>query len=268
MSSPPTLFRAMRTSGSILLLFVAISLCPLPGTAQPFDDPNADEYRRGDSVVMMASPRFSTEDLGTGYRIDLLEVKGRQLLPSSAEPTDLRNRETSTGVWLRRRTNDFTLNVDATALGMVNVTFPADTPRRHATFTVYRLTHVERQSVSRLPEAREDAGLLLSAIYYGHAFNVTVVGDPGRFPLAAFDALAQRIESGGRIEPVLDRYDLQFADTGRGLDAILWQTPPDVLPVRWAEVSAMYDLSDPEPVFAEYTLLRDVTPAPLAWRPR
>jgi len=258
----------MRTSGSILLLFVAISLCPLPGTSQPFDDPNATEYRRGESVVMMASPRFSTDDLGTGYRLDLLRVRGQRLRPSDPETTDLRDRETSTGVWLRRRANDFTFNIDATALGMVKVTFPPDTPRRHATFTVYRLRHVQRQSVSRLPDARENAGLLLSAIYYGHAFNITIVGNRESFTLTAFDALTRAIESGDRIEPVLDRYNLEFTDTGRGLDAVLWQTPPDVLPVRWADVARMYDLSAPEPVFAEYTLLRDVTPAPLAWRPR
>jgi len=258
----------MRTIASVLLLVATISLCPLPGAAQPFDDPNAAEYQRGESVVMMASPRFSTEDLGRGYRLDLLRVEGQRLLPASAKTTDLRDRETSTGVWLRRRTNDFTFNIDATALGMVKVTFPADTPRRNATFTVYRLTHVERQSASRLPDAREDAGLLLSALYYGHAFNITVVGDRERFTMAAFDTLARAIESGDRIEPVLDRYDLKFADTGRGLDAIIWQTPPDVLPVRWADVAERYDLSAPEPVFAEYTLLRDVTPAPLAWRPR
>lgn len=258
----------MRMLGAVLLLVATISLCPLPGTAQPFDDPNAAEYQRGESVVMMASPRFSTEDLGTGYRLDLLRVQGQRLRPSSAETTDLRDRDASTGVWLRRRANDFTFNIDATALGMVKVTFPPDTPRRHATFTVYRLTHVERQSVSRLPDAREDAGLLLSAIYYGHAFNITIVGDRERFTMAAFDALARTIESGERIEPVLDRYDLEFADTGRGLDAILWQTPPDVLPVRWGDVAERYDLSAPEPVFAEYTLLRDVTPTPLSWRPR
>ncbi|PEN13038.1 hypothetical protein CRI94_10305 [Longibacter salinarum] len=246
-----------------LIVLFTLSLSQ-PATGQPFPDPNAPSYARGEAIVMTASPRFADDDLGNGYRVDLLGVKGTRLAPARTES----ERISRTGEWLRRSENEVTLNVQSTAVGMVDVTLPADSPRRVMNVMLYRLKRASRlidTGVDRI-EATPEASLLLTKIYHGHAFNLAIVGTEETFTPEAVAAVRRCYEEDRPLEPVLKRYELKVSASSRGLvTRVPWTAVPDRIPVSWSDVKALYPMDEPEAVFAEYTFLRDVTPDPVQW---
>lgn len=257
-----------------LFVFVCVILTILPSLAQaqPFEHPNRSSYARGDAVVMMASPKFTEDDLGNGYRIDLLGVKGARVIDQEADQEADREVASEdiddTGRWIRRRANVFTLNIGSTALGMESVTFDASEPRRVMSVTLYDLTHVTRLADSDIQgiAATPAASLMLTRIYYGRAFNLAVVAMKDTFTPDAVAAVRRAYEEDRPLEPVLERYDLNVSAASRGLvTRVPWTAVPERIPRTWAQVEEMYPLEEPEPVFAEYTLLQDVTPEPVEW---
>ena len=248
-----------------LLLLVFLINPSAPAASQPFQDPNRSSYARGDAVVMMASPKFSDADLGNGYRIDLLGVNGTELVDRDVVSEDLDD----TGRWIRRRENVFTLNVGSTALGMESVTFDGSEPRRILSITLYKLTRVTRLASNDIQglAATPDAGLMLTRIYHGRAFNLAVVATKDRFTPAAVSAVRRAYKENRPLEAVLERYNLKVSAASRGLvTRVPWTAVPERIPRTWAQVEQMYPMEEPEPVFAEYTLLQDVTPDPVQWR--
>jgi hypothetical protein len=257
----------MTRLGAAIILFLLLSMAGwgiVPATAQPFDDPNAASYERGDAVVMNASPRFSKENLGYGYRLDLRGIEGAPVV----RDTIITDAQTDSGIWLRRRMNDFTLNVEASAVGMVDRTLPADSPRRILGVTLYRLDRVER---IRLPsvrdiEATQGRELLLTRLYYGWSLNFSIVGTKDTFTPDAIAAVRKAFADKTPLEPVLRRYNLEIAASSRGLvTRVPWTNVPERIPLDWNGVAEQYPLEEPEPVFAEYTLLTDLRPTPIPW---
>jgi len=254
-----------RLSFVAALLLVLLLFPTVTAYGQPFQDPNRSSYARGDAVVMMASPKFTDEDLGNGYRIDLLGVEGTSLIKRDLVSENI----DETGRWIRRRENVFTLNIGSTALGMESVTFDASEPRRVMSVTLYKLTGVKRLADSTIQglTATPDAGLMLTRIYYGQAFNLAIVGMEDTFTPATIAAVRRAYEDNRPLEPVLERFDLKVSAASRGLvTRVPWTAVPERIPRTWAQVEQMYPLEEPEPVFAEYTLLQDITPDPVEWR--
>lgn len=256
----------IRLSAAIItFLVLATTGCVhLPVSAQPFEDPNRPSYKRGDAVVMNASPRFSTDNLGYGYRLDLRGIEGGPVV----RDTVITEAQPDSGIWLRRRMNDFTLNVEASAVGMVDRTLPADTPRRILGVTLYQLDRVER---IHLPSVRDiDAApgreLLLTRIYYGWSLNFSIVGTQDTFTPSAIAAVRKAFAEKTPLEPVLQRYNLEIAASSRGLvTTVPWTNVPERIPLDWNGVAEQYPRDEPEPVFAEYTFLTDVRPTPISW---
>jgi hypothetical protein len=133
--------------------------------------------------------------------------------------------------------------------------------------TLYKLTSVTRLADSNIRgiTATPDAGLMLTRIYYGQAFNLAIVGMEDTFTPAAISAVRRAYADDRPLEPVLERFDLKVSAASRGLvTRVPWTAVPERIPRTWAQVEEMYPPE--EPVFAEYMLLQDITPAPVEWR--
>lgn len=79
------------------------------------------------------------------------------------------------------------------------------------------------------------------------------------------DQLRRRIESGQATEPLLRKHDLTPVFTSRGLGLRPMTPRPDRIPLTWEALQSTYDLQEPEPVLAEYTLLKSVRLSPIPW---
>lgn len=249
----------------LLLLSLAPAVLPSTGAQPRADAPSSAEgpvLERGERFTLLASPRFTNDDLGGAYPVDLNGLTPTPLLDGPVQTVP--GGETRT--WFRRQTNDFGLNVEGTATGMINARVPVG-DRRSAGLTIYKIDRIARIEVPEtLPASPgDDASVLLTEIHYGWAFQVVIVGTTETFTRAVADRLRRRIEAGRPIEPLLRRHDLSPVVSSRGLGFGMRTPMPDRLPLTWEAVEARYDLGAPEPVLAEYALLRDVHPAPIAW---
>lgn len=165
--------------------------------------------------------------------------------------------------WFQKQDDEFRLNVSGTATGMVNDPVPVGN-RRSAQLVMYKIESVSSLPKSTKPpapvELAEDDALLLSEIHYGWSFTVIIVGTTRTLTTDVYDELQHRVEAGQAIEPVLQANNLAAVTSSRGL-GFGYRTPrPDRLPVSWAAVEQRYDLAEPEPVLAQYTLLREIQP--------
>jgi len=74
------------------------------------------------------------------------------------------------------------------------------------------------------------------------------------------------VEAGEPIEPVLRANDLEAVTSSRGLGFGVRTPTPDRLPLSWDDLQQRFDRAEPQPVLAEYTLLRSIRPEPISFR--
>ena len=246
--------------------FLLIGYFLLPGTmhpsaAQPTERPET-VLKRGEQVLLVASPLFTTDDLGHAYEADLDGLRSRPLVDARVEVRSGGAPRT----WFRKQTDGFRLNVNGTAKGMLNDPVTIG-DRRSAQLVIYKVDSVAALPPSaRLPAfdaLRDDDTLLLSELHTGWSFTVVIVGTTRTLTNRVFDELKRRVETGRPIEPVLRDYDLGAVTSSRGLGFGNRTPVPDRLPLSWNDLTARYDLAEPQPVLAEYTLLRDIRPEPI-----
>lgn len=236
-----------------------------PAVAQPAAPDTAPTLQRGERVVLLASPRFTNDNLGHAYEADLDGLRSRPVVDGPVETRP--GGETRT--WLRKMADGFRLNVNGTATGMLNDPVPIG-DRRSVQLTVYRIDSIAGLPASAaLPAseglADEDA-LLLSEVHYGWSFTVVIVGTTRTLTNSVYDELQRRVEAGTPIEPVLRAHDLAAVTSSRGLGFGVRTPMPERLPLSWDDLQRRYTLAEPQPVLAEYTLLRTLRPEPIPFR--
>ena len=173
-----------------------------------------------------------------------------------------------TRTWLRKQTDGFRLNVNGTAKGMLNDPVPIG-DRRSVQLVVYKIDSIAALPASAAlpaPETLSDEEtLLLSEVHYGWSFTVVIVGTTRTITNGVYDELRRRVEAGEPIEPVLRANDLGAVTSSRGLGFGVRTPVPDPLPLSWDDLQQRFDLAAPQPVLAEYTLLRTLRPEPIPW---
>ena len=259
MSSQPLLADALSLGLALLLLGAA------PAVAQSAAPNTALTLQRGERVVLLASPLFTNDNLGHAYEQDLDGLRSR---PVVAGPVETRP-SSDTRTWLRKQDDAFRLNVEGTAKEMVNRPVTVG-DRRSVQLVMYKI-----DSIAALPEStalpapndlNESEALLLSEVHYGWSFTVVIVGTTRTLTNRVYTELQRRVEAGAPIEPVLRAHDLGAVTSSRGL-GFGYRTPvPDPLPLSWNDLQQRYDLSETQPVLAEYTLLRPLRPEPIPFR--
>jgi hypothetical protein len=245
-----------------MVLLCIVLAFPVTAGAQA-ESPSAPTLEQGTRTLLLASPRFEVSDLGSAYPVDLDGLRSTPFVDGPVATSA----DSTARTWFRVRTDDFRLNVAGTATGMLTERVPVGT-RQAAALTIYKIDRVARlEGADPLPKPTgdPDEALLLSALHIGWAMHIVLVGTRATFTRAVADALRQRIDDGRSIEPLLRRHDLSAVVSSRGL-GFGYQTPrPTRIPLTWDELEAQYDLGAPEPVLAEYVLLRDVRPMPISW---
>lgn len=257
---PPSLFPYVLT----LCVFVLLS-GTVHAVAQPTAPDTAPALQRGERVILVASPLFTNDNLGHAYEQDLDGLRSRSVVDGPAEA----RAGGDTRTWLRKQDDRFRLNVEGTAKGMINEPVQIG-DRRSAQLVVYKI-----DLIAALPESialplsqnlTDEESLLLSEVHYGWSFTVVIVGTVRTLTNRVYDELQRRVKASEPIEPVLLANDLAAVTSSRGL-GFGYQTPtPDRLPLSWSDLQQRYDLAEPQPVLAEYTLLRTIRPGPIPWR--
>jgi hypothetical protein len=251
--------RAFPLCLALLLLGMA------PAVAQPAASDAAPTLQRGERVVLVASPRFTNDNLGHAYEQDLDDLRSRPVVegPVQTRPGG------DTRTWLRKQDDAFRLNVDGTAKGMLNDPVPIG-DRRSAQLVVYKIDSIAALPASAAlptPETLSDKeALLLSEVHYGWSFTVVIVGTARTLTNGVYDELRRRVEAGTPIEPVLRAHDLGAVTSSRGLGFGVRTPVPDPLPLSWDDLQQRFDRAAPQPVLAEYTLLRPLRPKPIPFR--
>ena len=261
MSPQPLLAGVLSLCLALLLLGAAPAVAQ---TASP-DTDTPPTLQRGERVVLLASPLFTNDNLGHAYEQDLDGLRSRPVMDAPVETRP----GGDTRTWLRKQDDAFRLNVEGTAKGMVNRPVTVG-DRRSVQLVMYKI-----DSIAALPEStalpapndlNENEALLLSEVHYGWSFTVVIVGTARTLTNAVYDELRRRVEAGTPIEPVLRAHDLGAVTSSRGL-GFGYRTPvPDSLPLSWDDLQQRYDLSETQPVLAEYTLLRPIRPEPIPFR--
>ena len=252
-------FHALPLCLALLLLSTA------PAVAQPAAPDTAPTLQRGERVVLVASPLFTNDNLGHAYEQDLDGLRSRPVVDSPVETRP----GGDTRTWLRKQDDEFRLNVEGTAKGMVNRPVTVG-DRRSAQLVVYKIDSIAALPASAAlpaPETLSDEeALLLSEVHYGWSFTVVIVGTTRTLTNGVYDELQRRVESGEPVEPVLRAHDLVAVTSSRGL-GFGYRTPtPDPLPLSWDDLQQRFELAEPQPVLAEYTLLRTLHPKPISFR--
>jgi hypothetical protein len=103
-------------------------------------------------------------------------------------------------------------------------------------------------------------------VHYGWSFTVVIVGTTRTLTNGVYDELQRRVEAGEPIEPVLRAHDLGAVTSSRGLGFGVRTPVPDRLPLSWDDLQQRYTLAEPQPVLAEYTLLRPLRPEPIPFQ--
>jgi hypothetical protein len=250
------------------VLFVALALLLLgiaPAAAQLAAPDTAPTLQRGERVVLVASPLFTNDNLGHAYEQDLDGLRSRPVVEAPVETRP----SGDTRTWLRKQDDAFRLNVEGTAKGMLNDPVTIG-DRRSAQLVVYKIDSIAALPASAVlpaPETLSDEeALLLSEVHYGWSFTVVIVGTTRTLTNGVYDELRRRVEAGTPIEPVLRAHDLAAVTSSRGLGFGVRTPVPDRLPLSWDDLQQRYDRADPQPVLAEYTLLRDIRPEPILFR--
>ena len=247
-------------------LCLALLLLSIPSAvAQPAASGAAPVLQRGERVVLVASPLFTNDNLGHAYEQDLDGLRSRAVVDAPVETRP----SGDTRTWLRKQDDAFRLNVEGTAKGMLNDPVPIG-DRRSVQLVVYKIDSIAALPASAAlpaPETLSDEeALLLSEVHYGWSFTVVIVGTTRTLTNSVYDELQRRVEAGAPIEPVLRANDLAVVTSSRGL-GFGYRTPiPDRLPLSWDDLQQRYDPADPQPVLAEYTLLRPLRPKPIPFR--
>jgi hypothetical protein len=221
--------------------------------------------QRGERVVLVASPVFTNDNLGHAYEQDLDGLRSR---PVVERPVETRPGG-DTRTWLRKQDDAFRLNVNGTAKGMLNDPVTVG-DRRSAQLVVYKIDSIAALPASAalpvLQGLRDEEALLLSEVHYGWSFTVVIVGTTRTLTNGVYDELRRRVEAGMPIEPVLRAHDLGAVTSSRGLGFGVRTPVPDRLPLSWDDLQQRFDLAEPQPVLAEYTLLRPLRPEPIPFR--
>jgi len=249
---------------TVPLIFALLLLGIAPAAAQSGSG-NGAALERGERVVLVASPLFTNDNLGHAYEQDLDGLRSRPVVEGPVETRP----GGDTRTWLRKQDDAFRLNVEGTAKGMLNDPVTVG-DRRSAQLVLYQIDSIAALSASTpFPAAetlRDEDALLLSEVHYGWSFTIVIVGTTRTLTNAVYDDLQRRVEAGTPIEPMLRAHDLGAVTSSRGL-GFGYRTPlPDPLPLSWGDLQQRYDLADPQPVLAEYTLLRTVRPEPIPFR--
>jgi len=253
---------------SAALLFVLL-LWAAPATAQPEASDTktnaAPTLQRGEHVVLVASPLFTNDNLGHAYEQDLDGLRSRPVVDA---PVETRSGG-DTRTWLRKQDDGFRLNVEGTAKGMVNRPVPIG-DRRSVQLVMYKIDSIAALPTSAAlpaPETLSDEEtLLLSEVHYGWSFTVVIVGTTRTLTNSVYDELQRRVKAGEPIEPVLRAHDLAAVTSSRGLGFGVRTPTPERLPLSWDDLQRRYTLAEPQPVLAEYTLLRTLHPEPIPFR--
>ena len=255
-----------------VLLFVLL-LCASPVIAQPAASYTATDtatdaaptLQRGERIMLLASYAFTNADLGHAFEEDLDGLRSRSVVDAPVET----HRGGETREWLRKQADAFRLNVNGTAKGMLNDLVPIG-DRRSVQLTVYRIDSIAALPASAaLPAAEtlfDEETLLLSEVHYGWSFTIVIVGTTRTLTNSVYDELQRRVEAGTPIESVLRAHDLGAVPSSRGLGFGHRTPTPDRLPFSWSDLQQRYTLAAPEPVLAEYTLLRPLRPEPIPFR--
>jgi len=259
MPPQPPVSHALSLCLALLLLGVVSAV------AQPAAPDTAPTLQRGERVVLVASPLFTNDNLGHAYEQDLDGLRSRPVVDGRVETRP----GGDTCTWLRKQDDAFRLNVEGTAKGMVNRPVTVG-DRRSVQLVMYKIDSIAALPASAAlpaPETLSDEEtLLLSEVHYGWSFTVVIVGTTRTLTNGVYDELRRRVEAGAPIEPVLRAHDLGAVTSSRGL-GFGYRTPvPAPLPLSWSDLQQRFDLAEPQPVLAEYTLLRDIRPEPIPFR--
>ena len=215
--------------------------------------------------MLVASPLFTNDNLGHAYEQDLDGLRGRSVVDAPVETRP----GGDTRTWLRKQDDAFRLNVEGTAKGMVNAPVPIG-DRRSVQLVVYKIDSIAALPASAAlpaPETLSDEeALLLSEVHYGWSFTVVIVGTTRTLTNGVYDELRRRVEAGAPIEPVLRANDLGAVTSSRGLGFGVRTPVPDRLPLSWDALQQRFELAEPQPVLAAYTLLRTIRPEPIPFR--
>ncbi len=259
MHPPIPVFRTLSLCLALLVLGAA------PAIAQPAALDTGPTLQRGERVVLVASPRFTNDNLGHAYEQDLDGLRSRPVVDAPVETRPVGDTRT----WLRKQDDAFRLNVEGTAKGMLNDPVTVG-DRRSAQLVVYKIDSIAALPASAAlpaPETLSDEeALLLSEVHYGWSFTVVIVGTTRTLTNGVYDELRRRVEAGMPIEPVLRAHDLGAVTSSRGLGFGVRTPVPDRLPLSWDDLQQRYDRAEPQPVLAEYTLLRPLRPEPIPFR--
>ncbi|NBB74841.1 MAG: hypothetical protein GVY35_14345 [Bacteroidetes bacterium] len=252
-------------SSQSLLALALLLLGAAPAAAQSAVPDTASTLQRGERVVLVASPLFTNDNLGHAYEQDLDGLRSRPVVDAPVETRP----GGDTRTWLRKQDDAFRLNVEGTAKGMINRPVTVG-DRRSVQLVMYQV-----DSIAALPESTvlpapenlaNDEALLLSEVHYGWSFTVVIVGTTRTLTNGVYADLQRRVEAGTPIEPVLRANDLGAVTSSRGLGFGVRTPLPDPLPLSWDDLQQRFDRADPQPVLAEYTLLRPLRPKPIPFR--
>ncbi|NBB73718.1 MAG: hypothetical protein GVY35_08575 [Bacteroidetes bacterium] len=252
-------------SSRSLLALALLLLGAAPAVAQSAAPDTVPTLQRGERVMLVASPLFTNDNLGHAYEQDLDGLRSRPVVDAPVETRP----GGDTRTWLRKQDDAFRLNVEGTAKGMVNRPVPIG-GRRSVQLVVYKIDSIAALPASTALPAPEnlanDEALLLSEVHYGWSFTVVIVGTTRTLTNSVYADLQRRVEAGTPIEPVLRAHDLGAVTSSRGLGFGVRTPMPDPLPLSWDDLQQRYNLSEPQPVFAAYTLLRTIRPEPIPFR--
>jgi len=250
---------------AVPLCLTLLLLSTVPAVAQPAASDAAPVLQRGERVVLVSSPRFTNDNLGHAYEQDLDGLRSRPVVEGPVETRPGGDART----WLRKQDDAFRLNVNGTAKGMLNDPVTVG-DRRSAQLVVYKIDSIAALPASAalpvLQGLRDEEALLLSEVHYGWSFTVVIVGTTRTLTNGVYDELRRRVEAGMPIEPVLRAHDLGAVTSSRGLGFGVRTPVPDRLPLSWDDLQQRFDRAAPQPVLAEYTLLRPLRPEPIPFR--
>jgi hypothetical protein len=141
---------------------------------------------------------------------------------------------------------------------------PADSEIRRAQLTIMKITMSDKlaESVSNEYYKNVSNPLLLTGIYYGYSFNLSISGPKSRFTNEVYRQLEEAVKREEPINSIIQEYDLDATFALRGI------TPKSgyrEIPVNWQDLTDKYDLGEPLPVFGQYLFLKDVKAQTIIW---
>lgn len=218
-------------------------------------------FEKGGILEVVIPRVFTSNDIGLAYPRTVTGLRGERIVNGTIKT----EQDTSSHKLFFQFTDGMVLNAWGTGLGMYRKELPAQSDFRRAKLTIMKVTKtanlVEEVQLSDISPSLSNP-LLLTGIDYGYSLNLSIVGPTEIFTQEVFDELHEALKEGDSLEPIVNKYDLTKTWALRGIRP---KTRVNQIPTSWEELTKLYEISDPTPVFGRYMLLKDLEAEKIQW---